>query len=76
MDSSASSLSHLSSSAELKGGMHSEDGDESDSVSVSEEDHPSMSQVKPATSSQEQNGHFAKLLTRSKSKEDLKDGPP
>ena len=70
---SASSLSHLSSSAERKGSKLSEEGDESGSAS--EEDHPSMSQVKPPTSSQE-NIHFAKLLTRSKSKEDLKDGPP
>jgi hypothetical protein len=30
---------------------------------------------KPPTSSQEQNRHFAKLLTRSKSKDDLKEGP-
>jgi hypothetical protein len=37
--------------------------------------HLSKSQVKPPTSSQEQNRHFAKLLTRSKSKEDLKEGP-
>ena len=33
------------------------------------------SQVKPPTSPQEQNRHFAKLLTRSKSKEDLKGRP-
>jgi hypothetical protein len=48
----------------------SEEGDEEDSAS--EDDHQNKSQVKPPTSSQE---HFAKLLTRSKSKEDLKEGP-
>jgi hypothetical protein len=53
MDFSASSLSQLPSSAELKGSKTSEEGDESDSSS--EDDHPSMSQVKLAASSQEQN---------------------
>jgi hypothetical protein len=74
MDSSVSSLSHLYSSSELKGSKLFEEGDESGSAF--EDDHPSMSQVKPPTSSQEQNRHFAKLLTRSMSKEDLKEGPP
>ncbi len=73
MDSSASSLLFLSSAAEPKRSKPSHEGDEDDSAS--EDDHQSKSQVKPPTSSQEQNRHFAKLLTRSKSKEDLKEGP-
>jgi hypothetical protein len=73
MDSSASSLSQLSSSSEPKGSKLSEEKDEIGSAS--EDDHQSKSQVKPPTSSQEQNRHFARLLTRSKSKEDLKEGP-
>jgi hypothetical protein len=69
----SSSLLFLSSAAEPKRSKSSEEGVEDDSAS--EDDHQSKSQVKPPTSSQEQNRHFAKLLTRSKSKEDLKEGP-
>jgi hypothetical protein len=69
----SSSLLLLSSAAEPKRSKPSEEGDEGGSAS--EDDHQSKSQVKPPTSSQEQNRHFAKLLTRSKSKEDLKEGP-
>jgi hypothetical protein len=69
----SSSLLFLSSAAELKRNKPSGEGNEEDSAS--EHDHQSKSQVKPPTSSQEQNRHFAKLLTRSKSKEDLKEGP-
>jgi hypothetical protein len=69
----SSSLLFLSSAAEPKRGKPSEEGDEGDSAS--EDDLQNKNQVKPPTSSQEQNRHFAKLLTRSKSKEDLKEGP-
>jgi hypothetical protein len=68
----SSSLLFLSTAAEPKRSKPSEEGDEDDS---SEDDHQSKSQVKPPTSPQEQNRHFAKLPTRSKSKEDLKEGP-
>jgi hypothetical protein len=69
----SSSLLFLSSAAEPKRIKPSEEGDEDDSAS--EDDLQRKSQVKSPTSSQEQNRHFAKLLTRSKSKEDLKEGP-
>jgi hypothetical protein len=73
MDSSSSSLLFLSSAAEPKRNKPS--GEENEDDSASEDDHQSKSQVKPPSSPQEQNRHFAKLLTRSKSKEDLKEGP-
>jgi hypothetical protein len=69
----SSSLLFLSSAAEPKRSKPSGDGNEDGSAS--EDDHQSKNQVKPPTSPQEQNRHFAKLLTRSKSKEDLKEGP-
>jgi hypothetical protein len=77
MDSSASSLSQFSSLAESKGNKSShlkvEDEDSGEATdTTSDEDDVKKSQVKPLSSSQDQNRHFAKLLTRSKSKDDLK----
>jgi hypothetical protein len=69
----SSSLLLLSSAVEPK--RRKPSGKENEEDSASEDDHQSKSQVKPPTSPQEQNRHFAKLLTRSKSKENLKEGP-
>jgi hypothetical protein len=43
---------------------------------TSGEDEPEESQIKPPSSSQEQQRHLTKMLTRSKSKDDLKEGSP
>jgi hypothetical protein len=77
MDSSASSFSQLSSLAELKGNksplQEDEDSGETTDLSDDDEDHKE-DQVKPPSSSQDQNRLFAKLLSRSKSKDDLNAG--